>query len=130
MAPVPTESPASTAATLESIEAAESPAVLAPYLSSSVPEVREAAVDAMIRLGDSAAVPLLEATARSLSAEEAAPFLEAARFLALPDASDLIVGKDAAPRPREVGGRKPMSMRIRKRQVPAAPNEDDQAPPR
>jgi len=131
VAPVPTESPASTAAALEGIEAAESPAALAPYLSSGVPEVRAAAVDAMIRLGDSAAVPLLEGAARTLSTEEATPLLEAARFLALPDASGLIGGKDAVPRPREVGGRKPMSMRIRKRDAqPPPPTGDDQAPPR
>jgi hypothetical protein len=131
LAPPPVESPASAAATFESIEAAESPAVLAPYLSSRVPEVRAAAVDAMIRLGDSAAVPLLETAARNLPAEEAAPLLEAARFLALPDASGLMTKKAAMPGPREVGGRKPLGMRDRKRAAqPATPNGDDQAPPR
>jgi hypothetical protein len=129
--PILTESPASTAATLESIEAAESPAALEPYLSSSVLEVRAAAVDAMIRLGDSSAVPMLEVAARTLPAEEAAPLLDAARFLALPDASDLIAGKTAAPQPREMGGRKPLSMRNRKRDAqPVTPNGDDQSPPR
>lgn len=127
----PPESPVSTASALESIEAAESPAVLAPYLSSSVPEVRAAAVDAMIRLGDSSAAPLLEAAARTLSTEDAAPLLEAARFLALPDASGLIAGKTAVPRPREVGGRKSPGMGSRKRDTqPAAPQGNDQAPPR
>jgi len=121
-----TESPAATAATSESIEAAESPAVLEPYLSSSVPEVRAAAVDAMIRLGDSTAVPLLEAAARTLPAEEAVPLLEAARFLALPDASGVVTGKAATPRPREMNGRKPLGMRDRKRAAPpATPNGDD-----
>jgi hypothetical protein len=125
------ESPASTAAALEGIEAAESPAALEPYLSSSVPGVRAAAVDALIRLGDSAAVPLLEVAARTLPADEAAPLLEAARFLSLPDASGVIAGKATTPQPREVGGRKPLSMRNRKRDAqPATPSGDDQAPPR
>lgn len=125
-APMSTESPASIASILERIEAAESPVVLAPYLSSGVPEVRVAAVDAMIRLGDSAAVPLLEAAARTFPAEEAIPLLEAARLLALPDASDLPSGKSQAPH----DGRKPRTMGIPKREArPAAFRRESQTPP-
>jgi len=72
---------------LEKIETAETPSALGPYLASSSPEVRAAAKDAMLRLGDSAASPMLEAAAVSLPPEEAVSFLEAARFLALPDAT-------------------------------------------
>jgi hypothetical protein len=89
---------------LEQIEAAQSPVALAPYLRSRESEVRAAAVDALIRIGDSAAIPLLEAAAGALSEQEAAPLLEAARFLSLPDASSLPTGK--APTPRD--GKKPL----------------------
>jgi len=119
--PVPAEPDRSTEAALQAIEAAESPTVVEPYLSSSVPEVRSAAVDALIRIGDSAAVPSLEAAARDLSPEEAAPLLEAARFLALPDATGLN-GQMTAQHAREMGKGMP-NLRKPKRggQPPAEP---------
>jgi hypothetical protein len=86
---------------LEKIEAAETPAVLDPYLSSGRPEVRVAAVDAMLRLGDSAAVPLLDAAARKLPPEDGAALSDAARFLELPDAVDFFQRSSAAPKPPE-----------------------------
>jgi len=124
-------SSAATEATLQNIETAESPAALAPYLSASDPAVRAATVDVMLRLGDSAAVPLLESAAHQLSAEDAAPLLEAARFLALPDATAFLgAKKPEMPAPKEMGGRKPRGMMGRKSTEQAAPAEDGSPPSR
>lgn len=113
------------------IEAAESPAALVPYLTSSVPEVRAAAVDALIRLGDSAAVPLLETAAHQLPQEDAGPLLEAARFLALPDATGILSRKAGAPPlPKETGSGKRWGMLSRKPAEQVVPAEDDSALPR
>jgi hypothetical protein len=114
---------------LEKIEAADTLASLEPYLHSTVPEIRAAAVNAMIRIGDSAAVPLLEAAASGLPEKEAAPLLEAARFLELPDASEFFSEKAAVPAPGEAGGRKLSGVGNRKRDAThAAPVKDDQGP--
>jgi len=58
-----------------------------------------------IEAAESPAVPLLESAADELPGTEAAPLLEAARFLRLPDAPGLLDGKAAMPLPRESGDR-------------------------
>lgn len=86
---------------LEKIDRAETLSTLEPYLYSAVPEIRAAAVDAMVRRGESAAALLLSTAAEKLSPEEAAPLREAAHFLALPDATDFFKESSAVPEPRQ-----------------------------
>ncbi|HSP43104.1 MAG TPA: hypothetical protein VLO11_09550 [Luteolibacter sp.] len=63
-------------------------AVIRPYLASADPELRSAAVDAMIVLGDASAGAMLrEAAARLQSEEEAQSMLEAADYVELPPAN-------------------------------------------
>lgn len=70
-----------------SYDAAELP-VIRPYLLSSDPVLRAAAVDAMIVLGDASAGPMLREAARSLeSQEEAKQMLKAADYVELPPAN-------------------------------------------
>ena len=64
-------------------DAASVPA-LARYLGHSDPETRAAARDGLIQLGERAAIPFLEAAAKTAPAEEAKALHEAAEFLALP----------------------------------------------
>lgn len=64
-------------------DAASVPA-LARYLAHRDPELRAAARDGLIQLGERAAIPFLEAAARTAPAEEAKALREAAEFLALP----------------------------------------------
>jgi HEAT repeat protein len=65
-------------------EAAAVPA-LARYLAHSDPEIRSAARDGLVQLGERAAIPFLEAAAKTAAdAEEARSLREAAEFLALP----------------------------------------------
>jgi hypothetical protein len=63
-------------------------AAIRPYLVNADPEIREAAVNGMIVLGDAAAGPMLrEAAARMESAEEAKAMLAAADYVELPSAN-------------------------------------------
>jgi hypothetical protein len=57
---------------------------LARYLKHPDPEIRAAARDGLINLGERAAIPFLEEAAKTAPAEEAALLREAAEFLALP----------------------------------------------
>jgi hypothetical protein len=59
-----------------------------PYLLHSDPEIRAAALEGMIQLGDAAAAPLLRAAAQlATSPEEADALREAAAFVELPSGS-------------------------------------------
>lgn len=70
-----------------SYDAAELP-VIRPYLLSSDPVLRAAAVDAMIVLGDASAGPMLREAAKSIeSQEEAKQMLKAADYVELPPAN-------------------------------------------
>ena len=65
-------------------DAKEVPA-LARYLESESAEIREAALQGLIQLGDSAAVPYLKAAAtKTKIVQEQLDLLKAADFLALP----------------------------------------------
>ena len=65
-------------------DAKEVPA-LARYLESSSREVRAAALQGLIQLGDGAAVPYLKAAAdKTMDTQEQSDLLKAAEFLALP----------------------------------------------
>ena len=84
------ETPAGREQTLDAIqdlvvtyEAASVPA-LARFLSSQDPEIRNAARDGLIQLGERAAIPFLQEAARRAAPEEAQALREAAEFLALP----------------------------------------------
>jgi len=69
-----------------SYDPAELP-VIRPYLESPDPELREAAVDAMMVLGDASAGPMLREAAKKLdSIEESYKMVKAAEFLELPPA--------------------------------------------
>jgi hypothetical protein len=62
-----------------------------PYLTHSDPEIREAAKNGMIVLGDSAAAPLLrEASRKMATPQEATALLEAADYMELPSGSILL----------------------------------------
>lgn len=61
---------------------------IARYLAHSDPELRAAARDGLIQLGERAAIPFLEAAAKTAPAEEAVALREAAEFLALPTWSE------------------------------------------
>lgn len=61
---------------------------LRPYLTHPDPEMREAALQGMITLGDVSAVPLLRAAAKEATdPKEMSALLEAAQYLELPPAS-------------------------------------------
>lgn len=61
---------------------------LRPYLTHPDPEMREAALQGMITLGDVSAVPLLRAAAKEATdPKEVSALLEAAQYLELPPAS-------------------------------------------
>ena len=67
-----------------SYDAAELP-VIQPYLESSDPKMRAAAVDAMIVLGDASAGPMLREAAKKLESEDEAKKMEkAAAYIELP----------------------------------------------
>ncbi len=68
-------------------DAASIPA-LARYLDHPDPEIRAAAREGFIALGERAAIPVLRAAAERASAEEATLLREAADFLALPTWSE------------------------------------------
>lgn len=58
-----------------------------PYLLHPEPKIREAAVDAMLTIGDASAAPLLRKAAKNApSPQEAVELIEAADFLELPPA--------------------------------------------
>lgn len=62
--------------------------IIRPYLESPDPELREAAVDAMLVLGDESAGQMLREAAMKLeSTEEAAAMMEAAAWVELPPAN-------------------------------------------
>lgn len=88
--PAPTSKEAIAAAIHEAsitYDAKELPKIQ-PYLLHPDPEIREAALNGMLVLGDAAASPLLRAAAKQIaSPEEAAKMLEAAGYLELPSAS-------------------------------------------
>ena len=70
-----------------SYDPAELP-VIRPYLESSDPELREAAVDAMINLGDASAGPMLREAAQKLDSDlEAKKMMDAADYVELPSAN-------------------------------------------
>jgi hypothetical protein len=70
-----------------SYDAAELP-VIQPYLESPDPQLRAAAVDAMVVLGDASAGPMLRDAAKKLKSEEEAKKMEkAADYIELPPAS-------------------------------------------
>lgn len=76
-----------------SYDAAELP-VIRPYLLSSDPVLRTAAVDAMIVLGDASAGPMLREAARGLaSEEEAKKMIQAADYIELPPANIKEIGE-------------------------------------
>lgn len=88
--PPPGEASTGREQTLEAIQelavtydAASVPA-LARFLSNADAEIRAAARDGLIQLGERAAIPYLEEAARHATAEEANALREAAEFLALP----------------------------------------------
>lgn len=63
-------------------------AVIRPYLTNVDAELRAAAVDAMIVLGDASAGAMLRMAAAEISsAEEAAVMMEAADYVELPPAN-------------------------------------------
>ncbi len=64
-------------------DAASVPA-LARYLKHQNPDIRSAARDGLINLGERAAIPFLQEAAKTAAAEEANALREAAEFLALP----------------------------------------------
>ena len=67
-------------------DAAELP-IIRPYLESSDPVLRSAAVDAMLVLGDAAAGPMLREAAKNLESEdEAKQMIKAADYIELPPA--------------------------------------------
>ncbi len=76
-------------------------AVIRPYLASADPELRAAAVDAMIVLGDASAGAMLrEAAARLQSEEEAQSMMEAADYVELPPANLKELTKRAGDTPK------------------------------
>ncbi|MEN3943000.1 HEAT repeat domain-containing protein [Prosthecobacter sp. SYSU 5D2] len=59
-----------------------------PYLLHADPEVRQAALEGMVNMGDSAAAPLLRSAARlAVTPQETVALTEAADYLELPPAS-------------------------------------------
>jgi hypothetical protein len=78
-----------------------------PYLLHPDPEVRKAALDGMVVLGDAAAAPLLRDAARQVaSSKEAIEMMQAAEFLELPSATGLI--KDGVAKPKGTPRKGPM----------------------
>lgn len=96
---VPQEKPQILAAIEEaavSYSAEELPKIQ-PYLTHPDPEVRAAAIQGMVTLGDAAAAPLLRAAAQlALSPEEATAMREAASYVELPSGSLLKKGPRTA----------------------------------
>ncbi len=75
-----------------------------PYLTHSAPEVREAAKNGMIVLGDAAAGPLLREASRHVTTpQEAVALLEAADYVELPSGSVLLKSQAAPNTPRPSG---------------------------
>jgi hypothetical protein len=66
-----------------SYDPAELP-VIEPYLRDADAEIRQAALDSMIILGDAAGAPMLRAAAATATPAEAEKLLKAAAFLELP----------------------------------------------
>ena len=94
IAPIEPAQKKSRAEALEEIEEAASsydPAqlpVIRPYLTHSDPELRAAAVNGMVVLGDGSAGPMLRDAARNLSSpEEVKKLEEAANYVELPSAN-------------------------------------------
>jgi hypothetical protein len=72
-------------AALALLDAISEPASAVPYLDHPSAEVREAALNALLRMGDaSAAAPLRAAAARRATPAETAAYNEAAAWLELP----------------------------------------------
>lgn len=79
-----------------SYDAAQLPTIR-PYLEDPDPEIRAAACEAMLVLGDASASPMLrEAAARTHSPEEVAMFQNAAAYLELPPGKFEKVGRASA----------------------------------
>lgn len=88
-----------------------------PYLTHPDPEIREAAKNGMIVLGDAAAGPLLrEASRKVATPQEAVALLEAADYVELPSGLSLLNRKTGAGKKPSFGGVKP-------------PDPADQVPP-
>ena len=64
--------------------------LIAPYLDDPDPEIRKAAIDGFLRLGERDAAPLLrEAAKRRESSKEIMALLQAAEYLELPSFTDV-----------------------------------------
>lgn len=68
-----------------------------PYLLNSDPDIREAAINGMITLGDASAGPMLrEAARQTTDPREAARLLDAADYVELPSGTPLLKKRRAA----------------------------------
>jgi hypothetical protein len=93
-----------------------------PFLLHPDPEVRAAALNGILVLGDAAGAPLLRAAAKQTAVpQEAVKLLETADYLELPSASLLPPGKKGLARPAGAIKRLPPDQRIQQRR--AAPPE-------
>jgi hypothetical protein len=71
---------------------------IAAFLHHADEQIRQAAIDGMIVLGDSAAAPILrEAAKTALSAKEAVALEEAAAYMELPSARNVLRSKEKKP---------------------------------
>lgn len=81
--------------------------VIQPYLLHSDPELRHAAREAMLVLGDASASPMLREAAKSAaSTREALQYEEAAEFLELPRGKFKKLNPDADPTPGKTSTRR------------------------
>ena len=90
-----------------SYDAAQLP-VIEPYLRNADPEIRSAALDAMVVLGDKSAAGLIRNAAKSLSsAEEALKYEKTAAYLELPPANikEIMKSRKKSRQEKEESGR-------------------------
>ena len=80
--------------TLATTYSAEKVAPLARYLSHASPEVRAAAIDGLVRLGEASAAPLLREAAKTTeNSDEIIAMLNAAKYLELPSLPPELIAK-------------------------------------
>ncbi len=92
-----------------------------PYLINPDPEIREAAKNGMIVLGDAAAGPLLrDASKKMATPQEAVGLLEAADYVELPSGLTLLNKKSSAGKNHTLGGAK-KALVPKEGEVPSAP---------
>jgi HEAT repeat protein len=72
---------------------------LARYLAHPEAETRAAARDGLVQLGERAAIPFLQAAAKTAPPDEAKALLEAAEFLALPSWTEVRAARHKQPAP-------------------------------